>query len=109
MIHTQMTQSLRTLIAMLMLAGLTATTLHAGDGNAARGSHPVSAPGPQRLPGTLIMKLKPAVANRRGAVRFNLTSLDAVLDMLGASERRPLFPLSQYPEITAFGVTTDAG
>lgn len=99
MMFTQMISLLRSLLAIVLVATLSMITLHAGDGNAARGLAPTPPNAPQRMPGTLIMKLKSSVPNRRGAVRFQVAALDAALARIGAVERRPLFPLAPYPEV----------
>lgn len=65
---------------------------------------------PQYLTGTVILKLRAGVANNRRDVLFDVPSLDAVMQEIGAHARRPMFPLapySPYEPTIAFGATQD--
>ncbi len=64
----------------------------------------------QYLPGTIVLRLKNSVINNRGHVFFGISSLDRVLETLGADSRRALFPLAPYNNelLAKSASTTDA-
>lgn len=92
-------------LSLLFAFAMASATLHAGDALRAHGV-PKAPPAPMRyLAGTVIVKLKPAVLNRRGTVGFGVPAIDAVLRPTGLSGRRSLFPLAPYPETSVFGIS----
>lgn len=66
---------------------------HARDGSR-RGMKPGQA---GFLPGTVVLKLKETLPNRRANLQFGIPELDRVVAQLGIAERRPLFPLAPWP------------
>ncbi len=100
-----MTYMFRAHLPLLFVFAMASSTLHAGDALRAQGA-PKTPPAPMRyLAGTVIVKLKPAVLNRRGAVGFGVSAIDAVLQPTGLSGRRSLFPLAPYPETSVLGAS----
>jgi subtilisin family serine protease len=85
-----------------LLLGLllsTAGALHAGTvpGQGARRVAPSPAPFTEKyLSGTVIIKLRNGAPNERDNAHFGIPALDAILEKLGAEERRPMFPLAPW-------------
>lgn len=57
--------------------------------------HPSATP-LRYLNGTLILKLRPELPNRRDGALFGIPALDRELQRLGATEREPMFPLAPW-------------
>lgn len=80
-------------IAALFLL-LIPPTLHARDASRGVGNHRGHA---GFLPGTIVLKLKETLPNRRANLQFGIPDLDRAFAQLGIAERRPLFPLAPWP------------
>lgn len=91
-------------IAALSLLLILPTTLHARDGSRGMKKHGGQA---GFLPGTVVLKLKETLPNRRSNLQFGIPDLDRALAGLGLTARRPLFPLAPWPTDGLFKSSRD--
>lgn len=59
------------------------------------------------LPGTVVLKLKETLPNRRANLQFGIPDIDRVFAQLTITERRPLFPLAPWPTDGLFKSSRD--